>query len=47
MGKVLLAAVGSWGGSIVRRLFLFLSVLSFAVPAHAEWWEARTQDFII
>lgn len=31
----------------MRRLFLFLSVLTFAVPAHAEWWEARTQHFVI
>jgi hypothetical protein len=31
----------------VRRLFLIISVLFLAAPAHAEWWEARTDHFII
>jgi tetratricopeptide (TPR) repeat protein len=31
----------------VRRLFLLLVMLCFAVPANAEWWEARTDHFII
>ena len=30
----------------MRRLILSLSIL-FAAPAHAEWWEARTDHFII
>lgn len=31
----------------MRRLFLLLVSLLFAGPAHAEWWEARTDHFII
>ena len=31
----------------MRRLFLFVSLLFLAAPANAEWWEARTQHFII
>ena len=30
----------------MRRLILSLSIL-FAAPAHAEWWEARTDHFIV
>jgi Flp pilus assembly protein TadD len=32
---------------IVRRLFLLVAFLFFAAPANAEWWEARTNHFII
>lgn len=31
----------------MRRLSLFVSILVFASPAHAEWWEARTNHFVI
>jgi len=31
----------------VRRLLLLASVLFVSAPAHAEWWEARTDHFII
>ena len=31
----------------MRRLFLLISIMFFAAPAHAEWWEARTDHFII
>ena len=31
----------------MRRIFLSLAMLFMAVPAHAEWWEARTDHFII
>jgi Flp pilus assembly protein TadD len=31
----------------VRRLILLISILFVAAPAHAEWWEARTDHFII
>jgi hypothetical protein len=31
----------------VRRLFLFVAFLFLAAPASAEWWEARTDHFII
>ena len=31
----------------MRRLLLLASVLFVAAPAHAEWWEARTDHFII
>ena len=31
----------------MRRLLLLVSMLFLAAPAHAEWWEARTQHFII
>jgi tetratricopeptide (TPR) repeat protein len=31
----------------VRRLLVLVSVLFVAAPAHAEWWEARTDHFII
>jgi len=31
----------------VRRLFLLLVMLLFAAPAHAEWWEAQTDHFIL
>jgi len=31
----------------VRRFLLSLAMLSVAVPAQAEWWEARTDHFII
>ena len=31
----------------MRRLFLLIAMLLFAAPAHAEWWEARTDHFII
>jgi tetratricopeptide (TPR) repeat protein len=31
----------------VRRIFLSLAMVFVAVPAHAEWWEARTDHFII
>ncbi len=31
----------------MRRLLLILMVLFIAAPAHAEWWEARTEHFII
>ena len=31
----------------MRRLFLLISILFLAAPAHAEWWEARTDHFII
>jgi len=31
----------------VRRFISILIALLFAVPAHAEWWEARTDHFII
>ncbi len=31
----------------MRRLCLLISVVFFAAPAHAEWWEARTDHFII
>jgi tetratricopeptide (TPR) repeat protein len=31
----------------VRRLLLFVAFLFFAAPASAEWWEARTDHFII
>jgi tetratricopeptide (TPR) repeat protein len=34
-------------GFIVRRLLLSVSILFLATPAHAEWWEARTQHFVI
>ena len=30
----------------MRRILLLLAIL-FATPAHAEWWEARTDHFII
>ena len=29
------------------RLFLLIAALFFAMPAHAEWWEARTDHFIV
>jgi tetratricopeptide (TPR) repeat protein len=29
----------------MRRMFLMLCALLFAAPAHAEWWEARTDHF--
>lgn len=31
----------------MRRLLLLISILFVAAPAHAEWWEARTDHFII
>ena len=31
----------------MRRIFVSLAMLFVAVPAHAEWWEARTDHFII
>lgn len=31
----------------MRRLFLLIAALFFAAPASAEWWEARTDHFII
>ncbi len=31
----------------MRGLILLLSLIVFAAPAHAEWWEARTAHFII
>lgn len=31
----------------MRRLILLVSVLFVSAPAHAEWWEARTDHFII
>ena len=31
----------------MRRLILLASVLFVSAPAHAEWWEARTDHFII
>ena len=31
----------------MRRLLLLASVLFVSAPAHAEWWEARTDHFII
>jgi len=31
----------------MRRFLLSLVCLSFAAPAHAEWWEARTGHFIV
>lgn len=31
----------------MRRLALLLSTLFLAAPAHADWWEARTDHFII
>lgn len=31
----------------MRRLFLLLAALVFAAPANAEWWEARTEHFVI
>ena len=31
----------------MRRIFLLIAMLLFAAPAHAEWWEARTDHFII
>jgi len=31
----------------VRALILFVAILFFAAPASAEWWEARTDHFII
>ena len=32
---------------IVRRLLVLIAALFFAAPASAEWWEARTDHFII
>ena len=31
----------------MRRFALLLSTLFLAAPAHADWWEARTDHFII
>lgn len=31
----------------MRRLLVLVSILFVAAPAHAEWWEARTDHFII
>ena len=31
----------------MRRIFLLSSILFFAAPANAEWWEARTEHFVI
>ena len=31
----------------MRRLILLASILFVSAPAHAEWWEARTDHFII
>lgn len=31
----------------MRRFALLLSTLFLAAPAHADWWEARTEHFII
>jgi len=31
----------------VRRFLVLASILFVAAPAHAEWWEARTDHFII
>jgi hypothetical protein len=31
----------------VRRIFLSFAMLFMGVPAHAEWWEARTDHFVI
>ncbi|HYU95488.1 MAG TPA: tetratricopeptide repeat protein [Sphingomicrobium sp.] len=31
----------------MRALILFVAILFFAAPASAEWWEARTDHFII
>jgi tetratricopeptide (TPR) repeat protein len=31
----------------VRRLLLLVALLSFAAPANAEWWEAKTDHFIV
>lgn len=31
----------------MRRLFVLLAALFFAAPASAEWWEAKTDHFII
>lgn len=31
----------------MRNLLLFLSCLLIPAPAHAEWWEARTDNFIV
>lgn len=31
----------------MRRLFLLICAFVFASPAHAEWWEARTDHFIV
>jgi Flp pilus assembly protein TadD len=47
MAKQLLRSAGPIeGGFFVRRLILSLSIL-IAAPAQAEWWEARTEHFII
>ncbi len=34
-----------WGNYM--RCLLLLILLQIAVPAHAEWWEARTDNFIV
>lgn len=48
MRKALLAGgAGPGEGNVVRRLLLLISILFLAAPAHAEWWEARTEHFII
>lgn len=31
----------------MRRIFLLFAILFLAAPAQAEWWEARTEHFII
>lgn len=31
----------------MHRLLLLVTVFTFAAPAHAEWWEAKTDHFIV
>ena len=31
----------------MRRIFVLFAILFFAAPAQAEWWEARTDHFVI
>lgn len=48
MPKGLLAIVFLRGGlSTVRHLLLGVALVSLAAPASAEWWEAKTDHFIV
>jgi len=42
-----LLAIVAGGNFIVRHLLLGVALVSFADPASAEWWEAKTDHFIV